>query len=190
MSDQQDALRDALRRSAAALTDADTPFALGGSYALWVNGAPEPAHDVDLVVAEQDVDRAATVLAAAGFAVDRPPEGWLIKAALGGATVDVLHRLHGEPVDPDTLAGAERRQVLAVWMPVLTATHVITVKLLTMDEHYCDFGALLPVVRAVREQLDWPAIAKDTADNDFAVAFLVLAQRLGIAPPGTAPLDG
>ena len=49
-----------------------------------------------------------------------------------------------------------------------------------MTEHYCDFAGLLPVVRAVREQLDWPAIQRATEGHPFAEAFLVLLDRLGI----------
>jgi len=30
------------------------------------------------------------------------------------------------------------------------------------------------------ERLDWPLLRKETDDNDFAVAFLVLAERLGL----------
>lgn len=37
-----------------------------------------------------------------------------------------------------------------------------------------------PSVRAVRERLDWPLLRTETHDNDFAVAFLVLADRLGL----------
>jgi hypothetical protein len=37
-------------------------------------------------------------------------------------------------------------------------------------------------VRAVREQLDWPRLRKETAGNDFAAAFLFLTDRLGISP--------
>ena len=33
------------------------PFALAGGYALWAHGAPEPDHDVDLLVAEPDVEQ-------------------------------------------------------------------------------------------------------------------------------------
>jgi hypothetical protein len=58
---------------------------------------------------------------------------------------------------------------------------MVTVKLRSLSEHYCDFATLLPVVRAVREQLDWPRIRRDTADNDFAAAFLFLTDRLGIS---------
>jgi hypothetical protein len=35
-------------------------------------------------------------------------------------------------------------------------------------------------VRAIRERLDWGRISAATADNDYAVAFLVLADRLGL----------
>ena len=55
-------------------------------------------------------------------------------------------------------------------------------KLQALSEHYCDFGALLPVVRAVREQLDWPELRAETADLPFAEAFLLLCDRLEIAP--------
>jgi hypothetical protein len=182
MSSDQEALRDALKRAASALSTAEVPYALGGSYALWVYGAPEPTHDVDLLTPTDHVEHAAAVLADAGFDIDRPPEGWLLKATSDGAVVDVLHALNGVPVTPDTVAAAETQQVLAVWMPVVPPTDVIIVKLRTLDEHYCDFGYLLPIVRAVREQLDWTRIEAQTSDNDFAVAFLVLARRLGIAP--------
>ncbi|GBG36694.1 hypothetical protein NJB14197_12590 [Mycobacterium montefiorense] len=56
-------LREALRRAASALKENGPRFALAGSYALWAYGAPEPSHDVDLVVAEPDVTTAATDIA-------------------------------------------------------------------------------------------------------------------------------
>jgi hypothetical protein len=65
-------------------------------------------------------------------------------------------------------------------MRVLSPTHVMTEKLTSLNEHNCDFTALLPAVRAVREQVDWERVRADTADNDFAVAFLYLTDRLGI----------
>jgi hypothetical protein len=174
-------LRAALKRSVSALKADRVPFALAGGYALWVRGAPEPAHDVDLVVAEPDVDAAVDSLTAAGFQIERPPEDWLFKAYLDGALVDMLHRIQGVPVDEELISRAEEFEVLGVRLPVLPATEIITSKLQSLSEHYCDFPALLPVVRAVREQLDWDRIAAATADRPFAEAFLVLVERLGIA---------
>jgi hypothetical protein len=173
-------LRAALRGAASVLRADGPDFALGGSYALWVHGGPEPVHDVDLVVAETDTEAAAATLGAAGFCIDRPPEDWLFKATLDGAVVDVLHRLNSVPVAAEALAKAEIRQVLAIEMPVLPPTMVLTVKLRALDEHTCDFAALLPAVRAVRERVDWSRLRAETADNDFAAVFLILLERLGI----------
>jgi hypothetical protein len=175
-------LRDALKRSSAALKQDRVPFALGGGYALWVHGAPEPVHDVDLVVTEAHVPAAVDSLTAAGFRIERPPEDWLFKAYTeNGDLVDVLHRLQGVPVDDDLVASAEEFEVLGVRIPVLRSTDIMTTKLQALSEHYCDFTALLPVVRAVREQLDWSRIQTATKDHPYAEAFLFLLDRLGIA---------
>jgi hypothetical protein len=137
-------------------------------------------HDVDFVVAEEDAEIAAKTLEEAGFRIDRPPEDWLLKACTGNVVVDVLHRLNGVPVDPATVRGADVVEVLAIAMPVLTPTHVVTEKLTSLHEHHCDFAALIPAVRAVREQVNWDQVRRDTAENDFAAAFLFLTDRLGI----------
>lgn len=173
-------LREALRGAASALKENGPPFALAGSYALWAYGAPEPTHDVDLVVAESDVDEAVSTLSDAGFAIERPPEDWLFKARTGDTVVDVLHRVNGVPVDHATLDCSVQHEVLAIRMPVLPPTMVLIQQLRSLGEHYCDFAKLLPAVRAVREQLDWDRVKALTADNDYAVAFLVLAERLGL----------
>ncbi|OBK31092.1 hypothetical protein A5634_14745 [Mycobacterium asiaticum] len=173
-------LRQALRCAASALKEHGPPFALAGSYALWAYGAPEPTHDVDFVVAESDVSTAATTLGKAGFHIERPPEDWLFKAHIGEAVVDVLHRINGEIVEPAALECAEQRVVQAITMPVLPPTTVFIQRLRALTEHYCDFARLIPAARAIRERLDWDTIAVATADNDFAVAFLVLAERLGL----------
>jgi hypothetical protein len=189
-------LRTALKRSASALKADGVPFALGGGYALWVAGGPEPSHDVDLVVAETDVEMAANTLEAAGLRVERPPEDWLFKAycdadssadsstepAEEPALVDVLHRLGGVPVVHSLLDTANEYEVLGVRIPVLPPTPIMIAKLRSLSEHYCDFAALLLVVRAVREQLDWTEIREATQNNPFAEAFLLLIDRLGITP--------
>jgi hypothetical protein len=173
-------LRKALRGAASALKANGPRFALAGSYALWSYGAPEPSHDVDVVIAESDVAAATATLRDAGFAIEEPPEDWLFKARGNDAVVDVLYRVNGEPVTAHTLDRAEERVVLAIAMPVLPPTVVMIQRLRALHEHYCDFARLLPAVRAVREQLDWEHIQKQTDDNDYAAAFLVLVERLGL----------
>ena len=109
-----------------------------------------------------------------------PPEDWLFKARIGDTVVDVLHRVNRVPVQAATLDCAEQREVLAIAMPVLPPTMVLIQKLRALGEHHCDFAKLLPAVRAIRERLDWDHIRAQTADNDYAVAFLVLAERLSL----------
>ena len=174
-------LRDALKHAASALKADGPEFALAGSYALWAYGGPEPVHDVDFVVAEEDTESAALTLEKAGFEIDRTPEDWLFKACVEQQfVIDVLHQLNGIPVNADVIAAAEELDVLAIRMRVLSPTHVLTEKLNSLNEHHCDFAALLPAVRAVRERVNWDRLRADTVENDFAVAFLVLTDRLGI----------
>jgi hypothetical protein len=73
--------------------------------------------------------------------------------------------------------------VLSVQMPVLSGTELLVQKMKAMDEHSCDFGRMLPVARALREQVDWPRVQKETEESDFAAAFLFLLERLSIIEP-------
>jgi hypothetical protein len=156
------------------------PFALCGGYAAWARGAPEPDHDADFLVPEAESGRAAQALADAGLQVAEPAEDWLVKVTGEGAFVDVLWRTCGRPVGADLVARAEVLPVLSVQMPVLTATDTVVSKLMALEEHYCDFSRLLPVARALREQVDWQHVAAAVEGNDFAAVFLVLLERLGI----------
>jgi hypothetical protein len=65
-------------------------------------------------------------------------------------------------------------------MPVLSATALLLAKLNALDERSCDLAKVIPAARAVREQVDWAAVAGAVADNDFAVVTLDLLRRLGV----------
>jgi hypothetical protein len=182
----RDEIRDLLKRTAVALKQADVPFALCGGYAAWVRGAPEPDHDADFLLPAAEAERAADVLAEAGLCVEEPAEDWLIKVVSGESSVDVLWRTCGVPVQTDLVERAEVLPVLSVQMPVLTATDILVTKLHALDEHYCDFGRLLPVARALREQVDWDRVRQEASGNDFAVVFLQLLGRLGIVAEAAA----
>jgi hypothetical protein len=67
-----------------------------------------------------------------------------------------------------------------VRMPVLSATDLLVFKLLTLREHECDFGAVLPIARALREQVDWEIVRKETGHSPYARAFLTLLEDLDI----------
>ena len=183
MTDEQDKLREALKLVAVALKEGEVPFALAGGYALWARGAPEPHHDVDFVVAEEDREQAASLLAERGLDVVQPPEDWLFKVFVDGAMVDVLFRLRSEAVTHDDLTDADELEVESVRMPVLDSTSLISSKLSALDERACDLRRIIPAARAVREQVDWDQVATEVAGNDFAEVTLILLERLGVIRP-------
>jgi hypothetical protein len=179
----RETVRDLLKRTAVALKQAGVPFALCGGYAAWVRGAPEPDHDADFLVPADYAERATAALADAGLPVVEPAEDWLVKVVTENAFIDVLWRTCGAPVTNDLIDRAEDMPVLSVHMPVLEATDIVVTKVMALDEHYCDYGRLLPVARAMREQVDWADVRRRVASNDFAAVFLVLLERLGIVEP-------
>lgn len=179
--DARTLLQDGVRLTAGALTRAEIPYALCGGYAAWARGAPEPDHDADFAIREEDVDTAKAAIAAAGLDITDPPEGWLFKAWHGGQLVDVIFRMCGQPIDDGLFERCDTLPVLAVRMPVMEATDVLATKLLVLEEHYCDFARVLPVARALREQVDWSRLRTEVGDNPYARAFLHLLDELGIA---------
>ena len=190
---EQETLRETLKSVAVALKRSGFPFALIGGYAVWARGGPEPDHDVDFMVAADDAAEVADALAKAGMHVEHPPEDWLFKVYTGdpghddSAMVDIIFRDAGSPATREAVQDADEFEVLSVEMPVLSATELLVHKLNSLDEHWCDFGWLLPVARALREQVDWDRVRRASAHNDFAMAFLFLAERLRILPGAGGP---
>jgi hypothetical protein len=178
-NEDREAMRSGLKRVAVALKDAELPFALAGGYAGWAHGGPEPEHDVDFLVGPDLADRAAEELARRDLRVEQPPEDWLFKVWTDGVMVDVLHRSAGSPPER-ILENAVEIEVLSVRMPVISATDVVVEKLLALDEHYCDLAGVLPVMRALREQVDWDEARKLTTESPFAGAVLYLLERLAV----------
>src|SRR4051812_49763872 len=154
-TDDPEKMRDAMKRVAVVLKEAGVPFALAGGYAAFARGGPESDHDIDFYLRADDIDAASRALSEAGLRVEQPPEDWLVKAYDGDAMVDLIHHPTDLPVTSELLDRADELEVESVTMPVLAATDVVLSKLLCLDERYCDFAALFPVVRCLREQLDW-----------------------------------
>ena len=174
-------LLETVKKAAVELKRADLPFALCGGWAVYARGGPRSEHDADFALLERDVPRAIDALTEAGFTEDTDaPEDWLTKAYDRGNLVDLIFRLAGESVTPDFFDRVDRLEVGSVQMPVLSATDLVVTKLLTYRDHYADFGSSLPMVRALREQVDWAEVRRRTEHSPFAEAFLLLADRLGL----------
>jgi hypothetical protein len=171
-----------LKRVAAILKQADVPFALGGSFAVYAHGGHSSDHDVDFLLRKQDIEKALEALVQAGFTAERPPEDWLVKVYDEGRLVDLIYRPVESPVTDETLADTVVRPVNAIQMPVLSATALMVHKLLSFSQHYCDFARGLPLARSLREQIDWRRVRSETAHSPYAEAFLILLDRLGVVP--------
>jgi predicted nucleotidyltransferase len=169
-----------LKKSAAALRDAEIPYALGGSLAAWARGGPESCKDLDFMVREQDAERALAALVETGMRADHPPEDWLVKAWDGDVLVDLIHHAVGVPITDQVLERADVMSVFSVTMRVLALEDVISSKLLALNEHELDYESVLTISRAVREQVDWDQVRARTAESPYARAFFALLEELGL----------
>lgn len=180
-----------LKKAASALRDAGVPFLLGGSLASWARGGPETRHDLDLMIKYEDVERAVAALADVGMRAEDPPEEWLVKAWDGDVLIDLIFSPKGLPIDDAVIARGEELAVLSMQMRVMAIEDVLITKLMAIDEHHIRFEGLLPIARALREQVDWAHVRAATAGSPFGRAFFVLLEGLEILPPAAeAPEAG
>ncbi|MDF2705876.1 nucleotidyltransferase [Nonomuraea muscovyensis] len=182
-----DAILDTLKRASSGLKDAGVKFALAGGCAAYARGAAPSLHDVDFVITEHDVPAALEALRSLGFETAKPPEDWLVKAFDEGRLVDLIFRVSDRPITDELLDRAEPMTASAVIVPVLEATDLVISWLLPLSEHACDYGALLPQVRALREQVDWARVAAVTAGSPYAATFITLLERLGVLESPVTP---
>jgi len=175
-----DDLLETLKRTVAVLRDADLPFLLGGGLAVWARGGPETEHDLDLMVKPENAERVLHALAAAGFRTEMPPEAWLYKAWDGGVLIDVIFDPMGGPIDDAMFERADELEVQAVTMKVMALEDVMVTKLLAMREHEVDYEDVLEIARALREQIDWYTVWRQTSDSPYARAFFYLAEQLDV----------
>jgi predicted nucleotidyltransferase len=182
MASDFETLLVAMRKAAGALRDADVPFALAGSVAVYAHGGPDTDHDVDFLVKPADADRALGALGQAGFRLDKPAEGWLYKAVdPGGAMIDIIFEPTTGPVTDELLDRAEIVEVYAIRVPVLSPTDVLASKLLALREHNLDFAPMLEIARSLREQIDWGLLRERTRESAYAQPFFTLVEELGLA---------
>jgi hypothetical protein len=183
-------IEQALKRSAAALRDAGIPFLLGGSLASWARGGPESRHDLDLMIKEEDVDRALEALEAVGMRPERPPEEWLVKAWDGDVLVDLIFSPSGLPIDDEVIARGEPMSVLSMDVHVMAIEDVLVTKLNAITEHSLRYEGLLAISRALRERIDWRAVRERSKASPFARAFFVMLEGLGIIEEGEGAENG
>jgi len=179
-----------MKKAVAALRNAEIPFLLAGSLAVWARGGPETRHDLDFVIRPADADRAVAALADVGMRPETPPEEWLRKAWDGDVLIDLIYAPRGLEVTDEVIARGDMLHVVGITIPVMAIEDVLATKLMALHEHELDYTGLLRIARAVREQVDWPSLRKRTHGSPYAAAFFVLCEELGIVPGDAHGLRG
>lgn len=189
--DRTQAILEAAKRVGSLLKAGGVPFALAGGVAAYAHGAMvRLQHDVDFCVRPEDADTVTHVLRSAGLEVFRPPEDWLLKSRCLGQDVDLIMELTKRPVSDELLGRAEVLSVDSVHMPVLAATDLVSSLLGAFSEHHCDFGAVLLVVRPLREKVDWARVRAERGGAPMPAAFLYLLERLQVIEPAREESNG
>jgi predicted nucleotidyltransferase len=176
-----DELIEAMKAAAGVLQRHEIEFVLSGGLAAWARGGPRSEHDVDLLIREQDAEEALVAFEEAGMRTERPPEGWLVKAwHPNGTLVDLIYSPAGGPITEETIERAPLIEVMALRVRVSSLEDLMTTKLLALNEQEPEFGSVLELARALREQVDWEEVRDRTEASPFARAFFTLVEGLGI----------
>jgi Uncharacterised nucleotidyltransferase len=186
--DAFNALIETMKLSVATLREADVQFMLGGSMAAWARGGPEPDNDLDLMVKPDHAEAALEALERAGMRAEFPPEEWLYKAWHGDVMIDLIFRPSGVELSDEVFERADLLAVMAIGIPVMALEDALVTMLYALDEHTLDYSRLLAIARALREQIDWPALRTRTSGSPYAKAFFALVEALGVVPAATESL--
>ncbi|WP_282692542.1 nucleotidyltransferase family protein [Streptomyces sp. CC208A] len=181
--DHTQAILEVTKEVGSVLKGSGCPFALVGSVAAYAYGIPvRLQHDADFALRAEDADTVVELLRERGVQIVEPPEDWLVKARSGGEQIDLIFALAGRAVTRELLDRAWILPVDSVHLPVIDPTDLMIGRLAALSEHHCDYGALLPVARGLRERVDWDRVAEETHDLPMAAAFLYLLRLLGVLP--------
>lgn len=176
-----EALIASLKGAAAALEAERVPYLLGGGLGCWARGGPASSNDIDLMVRREDAERALAALGKAGLRIERPPEQWLFKAWDDDVLIDLIFEPAGVRITDAVIERGDEMNVGGMNIRVMSIDDILATKLLAMNEHDADYCPILQIVRALREQIDWPGLRERTSSSHFAAAFFTLADGLGIS---------
>src|SRR5207253_10761658 len=106
-------------------------------------------------------------------------EGWLYKAwHPNGTMIDLIFSPAGGPITTERIEESPLIEVAALRVHVQPLEELMATKLLALTEQEPDFGSLLELARALREQIDWEAVRARTEASPFAKAFFTLVEEL------------
>lgn len=180
-------LTETLKRAAAAFEADGVPYLLAGGLGCWARGGPPSSNDIDFFLKPEDAGRALDALRGAGMRPEKPPEQWLYKAWADEILIDLIFEPVGMEMTDEVLERGERLNVDGMDVCVMALDDIVVTKLLALDERTADFAGPIQIARALREQIDWPAVRERSSASPFARAFFVIVDGLGIAPAAGQP---
>lgn len=173
----RDAVAAVLRDGVAALESADVPYLLIGGLASTVLGRSRSTEDIDLLVFQDDANRALDALATAGFETEETNPEWIYKANRDGIEIDVIFWLKGDIyLDDEMLSRARDGGVDGVPVKVVPPEDLIVIKAAVHDEqtprHWHDALGVL-----AEQDLDWDYLGRRARHAARRVlALLIYAQ--------------
>ncbi|MCQ4118017.1 hypothetical protein [Rhodococcus tibetensis] len=182
VADREAQLMRTLRRAVSILSTADLPFAVGGDCAVYARGGPPAEHQVTIIASDEHLTGARAALAAGGMRSIASPRSGSRQHVDGDHRVTLLYPASTTGTAEGLLDRAETMRIGQIWAPVLSGTDLMIDKLRHLDSHRGDFVPMLPVARALCEQVDWPTVVGATADLPYARAFLGLLDDLAVTP--------
>ncbi|MFW5968827.1 MAG: nucleotidyltransferase, partial [Persicimonas sp.] len=156
------------REAMSALHAAGLPFLVAGAYALAVHtGIERQTEDFDVVVREEDVERALSILTEAGFRTEMESEIWIAKAHRRGEYVDLIFNSGNATthVDDRWFEHATEARVFGCLARVCPPEELIWSKSYIMERERFDGADVIHLFRACAEQLDWDRLLERFGDH-------------------------
>jgi predicted nucleotidyltransferase len=173
-------LADAVRT----LESSDIDYVLIGGVGSAALGRPRWTHDIDVLVAPVQAERALDALAGAGFETERTNEHWIFKATLHGIVVDLIFRTVGDIyLDDEMVSHARSARFVDVAVRVASPEDQVVIKAIAHDEpsarHWNDALALLAAC-----EIDWDyLLARAMRGAKRVLSLLVYAQSNDLVVP-------
>jgi predicted nucleotidyltransferase len=173
-----------LRAAVGAFESGGVPYVLIGGVGSASLGRPRWTHDIDVLVAPVDADRALDTLAAAGFDPERTNPHWIFKATMRDVVVDIIFRTVGDIyLDDEMLAHAQRAEFCGVAARVAAPEDQIVIKAIAHDEqsarHWNDALSLI-----ASTEIDWDFLLERAERGARRVlSLLIYAQANDLVVP-------
>lgn len=181
VEEAQQFYRDVLVR----LADAGVPHLVGGAYAVrQYAGLARDTKDLDIFLRRSDVDRARTVLEAAGHRTALTHPHFLAKAHEGDRFVDLIFGSGNgvTSVDDDWFRYAEPGELYGQPVHFCPIVEIIWSKSLIMERERYDGHDVAHLIRGAGETLDWKRLVSRFGPNwRVLLAHLIL---FGFIYPG------